>query len=158
MAQPKSGSFFPCNEETCRQLVQSQGSLWQRHSLVAQMVKNLSAMQETQVRPLGWEYPLKKGMTTHSSILVWRSLWKRNLASYIQSMGLPRVGHDWAANTFTCFFHFKTKAVVFCRGRQSVKFTVSLEEGRKAKIKRTGLLQQENKLFSQKSQPLDFCL
>ena len=38
-------------------------------SLVAQMVKNLSAMQETQVRSLGWEDPLEKGMTTHSSIL-----------------------------------------------------------------------------------------
>ena len=48
----------------------------QWHSLVAQMVKNLSAMQETLVRLLGWKYqPRKKGMTTRSSILVWRSLW-----------------------------------------------------------------------------------
>ena len=38
-------------------------------SLVAQMVKNLSAMQETWVQSLGWEDPLEKGMTTHSSIL-----------------------------------------------------------------------------------------
>ena len=38
-------------------------------SLVAQMVKNLPAMQETQVRVLGWEDPLEEGMATHSSIL-----------------------------------------------------------------------------------------
>ena len=37
-------------------------------SLVAQLVKNLSTMQETQVRYLGWEDPLEKGMATHSNI------------------------------------------------------------------------------------------
>ena len=41
-------------------------------SLVAQMVKNLPAMQETWVRSLDCEDPLKKGMATHSSILAWR--------------------------------------------------------------------------------------
>ena len=41
-------------------------------SLVAQMVKNPPAMQETWVWPLGWEDPLEEGMATHSSILVWR--------------------------------------------------------------------------------------
>ena len=39
------------------------------------MVKNLSAMQETWIRSLGWEDPLEKGMATHSSILAWRILW-----------------------------------------------------------------------------------
>ena len=39
---------------------------------VAQMVKNLPAMKETQVRSLGWEDPLEKGMATHSGILAWR--------------------------------------------------------------------------------------
>ena len=43
-----------------------------RASLVAQLVKNLSAMQETWVRSLGWEDPLKEGIATHSSILAWR--------------------------------------------------------------------------------------
>ena len=43
-----------------------------RASLVAQMVKNLPAMQETQVQSLGWGDPLKKGMVTHCSILAWR--------------------------------------------------------------------------------------
>ena len=44
-------------------------------SLVAQLVKNPPAMRETWVQSLGWEDPLKKGKTTHSSILAWRSLW-----------------------------------------------------------------------------------
>ena len=46
-----------------------------RASLVAQTVKNLPAMQETRVRSLGREDPLKKGMVTHSSILSWRISW-----------------------------------------------------------------------------------
>ena len=44
-------------------------------SLVAQLVKNLPAMQETRVRSLGWEDPLEKGKATHSSILAWRIPW-----------------------------------------------------------------------------------
>ena len=43
-----------------------------RASLVVQMVKNLSAVQETQVGSLGWEDVLEKAMVTHSSILAWR--------------------------------------------------------------------------------------
>ena len=57
-------------------------------SPVAQLVKNLPAMQETWVRSLGWEDPLEKGMVTHSSILAWRIPWT------IQSMGSQRVGHS----------------------------------------------------------------
>ena len=44
-------------------------------SLVAQMVKNLPAVQETWVRSLGWEDPLEKEMVTHSSVLAWRMPW-----------------------------------------------------------------------------------
>ena len=44
-------------------------------SLVAQLVKNLPAVQETWVRSLGWEDPLEKGKATHSSILAWRNPW-----------------------------------------------------------------------------------
>ena len=44
-------------------------------SLVAQLLKNLPAMQETWVWSLGWKDPLEKGMATHSSILAWRILW-----------------------------------------------------------------------------------
>ena len=44
-------------------------------SLVAQMVKNLPAVQETWVQPLGWEDPLEKGMAIHSTILAWKIPW-----------------------------------------------------------------------------------
>ena len=57
-------------------------------SLVAQLVKNLVVMWETWVLSLGWEDPLEKGTTTHSSVLAWRVLWT------VQSMGSQRVGHD----------------------------------------------------------------
>ena len=42
---------------------------------VAQLVKNLPALQDTWVRSLGWEDPLEKGKATHSSILAWRISW-----------------------------------------------------------------------------------
>ena len=48
-------------------------------SLVAQIVKNPSAMQEAWVRSLGWEDPLEKEMATHSSILAWRIPWTEEL-------------------------------------------------------------------------------
>ena len=54
--------------------------------LVAQMVKNLPAMQETWVRSLGQEDPLEKGMATHSSILAWR-LPQTEEPGRLQSMG-----------------------------------------------------------------------
>ena len=44
-----------------------------KYSLVTQMVRNLSAVQETWVQSLGQEDPLQKGMTTHSSILAWKN-------------------------------------------------------------------------------------
>ena len=57
------------------------------------MVKNLSAVQETWVLPLGWEDPLEKGMTTHYSILAWRIPWTEE-PSGLQSLESQRVGHD----------------------------------------------------------------
>ena len=62
-------------------------------SLMAQRIKSLPAMQETQVRSLGWEDPLEKEMATHSSILVWRIPWTEEPGG-IQSTGLQRVRHD----------------------------------------------------------------
>ena len=62
-------------------------------SLVAQMVMNLPAMQETQVQSLGSEDPLEKGMTTHSSILAWRIPWTKDPGG-LHSMGSQSVGHD----------------------------------------------------------------
>ena len=55
-------------------------------SLIAQMVKNLPAMQETQVEFLGQEDPLEKGMATHSSVLAWRIPWTKK-PDGPQSMG-----------------------------------------------------------------------
>ena len=57
------------------------------------MVKNPPAMQETWVRPLGWEDPLEEGMATHSSILGWR-LPRTEEPGGLQSMGSQRVVHD----------------------------------------------------------------
>ena len=57
------------------------------------MVKKLPAMQATQVRSLGGEDPLEKGMATHSSILAWRIPWTEERGG-LQSMGSQRVGHD----------------------------------------------------------------
>ena len=62
-------------------------------SLVAQMVKRLSAMQETLVQSLGWEDPLEKEMTAHSSTLAWKIPWKEE-PGRLQSMELQGVGHD----------------------------------------------------------------
>ena len=63
-----------------------------RSSLVAQTVKNLPAMQGTQVQSLGWE-DLEKGMATYSSILAWQIPWTEEPGG-LQSMGSHRVGHN----------------------------------------------------------------
>ena len=60
---------------------------------MAQMVKNLPAIQETWVQSLGWEDPLEKGTTTHSSILAWRIPWTEK-PGWLLSMGSQRIGHD----------------------------------------------------------------
>ena len=57
---------------------------------MAQVVKNLPAMQETRVQSLGQEDPLEKGMATHSSILAWEIPWTEEPGG-LQSMGLQRV-------------------------------------------------------------------
>ena len=68
-------------------------SLWS--SLVAQMVKNLPARQETWVWSLGWEEPLEEDTVTHSSILVWRILMDRG-AWWATVHGVKGVRHGWA--------------------------------------------------------------
>ena len=62
-------------------------------SMVTQMVENLPAMQETQVRGLGQEDPLEKGVATHSSILAWGIPWTEE-PGRLQFMGLQRDGQD----------------------------------------------------------------
>ena len=64
-----------------------------RASLVAQMIKNPPAMQETWVQSLSWEDPLEEGVAIPSSILAWRIPWTEE-PGRLQSMGSQRVGHD----------------------------------------------------------------
>ena len=79
--------------------IQSMGS--QRVPTVAQRVKHLPAMQETQVRFLGQEDPLEKGMATHSSILAWRIPWAEEPGGH--SHAITRAGHnDKTATTKMC--------------------------------------------------------
>ena len=65
--------------------------------LVAQLVKNLTAIQETWVRSLGWEDPLEKETATQSSILAWR------IPQTVQSVGSQRVRHKRETSTFFTF-------------------------------------------------------
>ena len=64
---------------------------------MAQMVKRLSTMWETRVQSLGWEDPLEKEMSIHSSIIAWKIPWTEE-PGRLQSTGSQRVGHDF---TFT---------------------------------------------------------
>ena len=65
------------------------------------MVKCLPTVQEIWVQSLGWENLLEKGMATHSNILAWKIPWTEE-PDRLQSMGLQRVGHNWA--TSLCFY------------------------------------------------------
>ena len=70
-----------------------------KFQIVAQMVKNLPAKQETQVQSLDWEDPLEKKMTTHSSIPEWEIPWTGKPGG-VQSTRSQRVGHN-QSNTYT---------------------------------------------------------
>ena len=87
--------------------------IWQlfqefKASLVAQMVKNLPAVQETWLQFLGGEDPLEKEMATHCSILAWKVPWTKEPGG-LQSMGSQRVRHDWATNLQ--HLHFQLSSV-----------------------------------------------
>ena len=69
------------------------GGAYHTACLVAQTVKRLPTMQETEVRSLGQEDPLEKEIETHSSTLAWKIPWTEERGR-LQSMGLQRVGHD----------------------------------------------------------------
>ena len=66
--------------------------IYSKTSLAAQSVKNLPAVQETQVQSVGWEDPLEKKMATHSSILAWKISWTEEPGA-LQSTGFQRVRH-----------------------------------------------------------------
>ena len=75
-------------------------------SLVAQMVKNLPTMRETQVRFPGWNDPLEKEMGIYSIILACRIPWPEESGG-LQSMGLQRVRQDWVTSIFTLTLDFQ---------------------------------------------------
>ena len=84
--------LIPCN----KLIDNSFGEIYDMHlgaSLVAQMVKRLPAMWKIWVLSLGWEDPLEKEMTTHSSTLAWKIPWIEE-PGRLQSTGSQRVGHD----------------------------------------------------------------
>ena len=66
---------------------------YSRVSILAQLVKNLPAVQETWVRSLGWEDLLEEEMATHSSTLAWKIPWMEE-PGRLQSMGSQRVRHN----------------------------------------------------------------
>ena len=98
-----SPSPFPHQKNLKTQIIRKSLKLcWQkaRISLVIQLVKNRSAMQETGVRSLGWEDPLEKKMSTHSSILEWEISWTEG-AWWATVYGVAESWTHWAANTHT---------------------------------------------------------
>ena len=89
-----SGVHHPLHVKLCHQIVLGLDFLV---LLVAQMIKNLPAMQKTWIQFLGWENSVEKGMATHFSILAWRIQWTEKPVR-LQSMGSQRAGHDCMTN------------------------------------------------------------
>ena len=91
-AMPSSRGSSRCRDQTCVSCIAgrffSTGA-----SLVAQKVKHLPAVQETQVWSLGWEDPLEEGMAVYFSILAWKILWTGE-PGRLWSIGSQGVGHD----------------------------------------------------------------
>ena len=98
-----SGRYWRTGKPGVRQSIglqsQTQLSDWKtRASLAAPIVKSLPAVQESQLRSLGPDNALEKGMATQSSILAWIIPWTEGPGG-LQSIRLHRVGHDWATNS-----------------------------------------------------------
>ena len=83
----------PRRDQECANII------YQMFFLVAQTVKHLPAMQETQVWSLGQEDPLEKEMTPHSSTLAWKIPWMEEPGG-LQSIGSQRIGHNWAISLY----------------------------------------------------------
>ena len=73
---------------------------------MAQMVKCLSTMRETQVQALDWEDPLEKEIAFHSSTIAWKIPWTEEPGG-LQCMGSQRVIHNWATSLSLSIFHCK---------------------------------------------------
>ena len=82
---------------------------WLYYSLVAQrVIKRLPTMWETLVWSLGWEDPLEKEMTTHSSILAWKISWTDEPGRQ-QSIGSQRLRHDWMTSLSLSLLHLYSR-------------------------------------------------
>ena len=95
-------------------------------SLVAQTVKSLPAVQETQVWSLGREDPLKKGMAINSSILAWRIPWTEE-SCQVQSMWSQRVRHDWLSDTHM-HTHIHTHTHIQTESRKMILMNLSAKQ------------------------------
>ena len=93
MASPQNPLWFHSRKQKVLPGGELASSLGRQTSLVAQMVKRLSAMRETRVRALGWEDPLEKEMAIHSGTIAWKIPWTEEPGK-LQPMGLQRVGHN----------------------------------------------------------------
>ena len=96
-------------------------------SLMTQMVRHLPSMQETRVQSLGWEDLLEKEMATHCSILAWKIPWMEEPGT-LQSMGLQRVGHDWAgmlrlSSKGLLWWLSDKESVCQCKRRRRLRFS-----------------------------------
>ena len=87
-------------------------------SLLAQLVKNLPAVQETWVWSQGREDPLEKEMASHASTLAWKIPWTEEPGG-LQSMGSQRVRHDRVTNTFAFTFHSVFGPLRWLSGKES---------------------------------------
>ena len=77
---------------------------------MAQMVQRLPAVRETRIGSLGWEDPLEKEVATHSSTLAWKIPWMEE-PGRLQSMGMQRVGHDWAVSLSFLFLSYLSPSI-----------------------------------------------
>ena len=99
-------------------------SLWViLYFVVAQLVKNLPATQETWVQSLGWEDALEKGVATHACILAWRIPWTEEPGVW-QFMGSQKVRHNWT----TKYTHTHTHTHTGTKGSLSAHLHFSLDK------------------------------
>ena len=96
-------------------------------SLVAQLVKNLPAMQETWARSPGWEDPLEKGKATHSSILAWRipCPWGHKESDMTRQLSLS-LSCKWIRKKIIITFRERDITIVHCDTQLRVAFILSI--------------------------------
>ena len=130
-------SFHIRRQRDIKYLFLKSSALWYMpFSLVAQTVKSLPAFWKTWVQSLGQEDPLEKEMATHFSILAWKILRMEESGS-LQSVGLQRVGHNWATSlsfltpfqrsNVVCIISQLGLLVSFSSGYESWPFIMSVQ-------------------------------